>query len=225
MQPTKVMIVDDHTLFRQGVRAAVERDGDFQVVGEAADGREALAKARELHPDLVLMDIGMPGLDGLEAVREIKGELPMVKVIMLTVHDDESSLLDAIKGGAEGFLSKSVRAEALRASLRGAVKGEAAILGRMSACLLKELARLAQIEASLYDGQLTYRERQVLAKLREGLSNGQIADALCVSENTVKAHLGHIFKKLHVHNRSEAAAHARRLGLGRDQATGQTYSN
>ena len=214
MQPAKVMIVDDHTLFRQGVRAAIERDGDFQVVGEAADGREALAQARALRPDLVLMDINMPGLNGLEAVREIKGALPSTKVIMLTVRDDEASLLDAIKGGAEGFLGKNIRGEALRASLRGAMTGQAAIPQRMFASVLQEVTRLARIEAGLLDGQLTYREKQVLARLLEGLSNVEIADALCVSDNTVKAHLGHIFTKLNVHSRSEAAAYARRLGLG-----------
>lgn len=217
MQPTRVLIVDDHALFRQGVRTVIERDGDFQVVGEAADGREALTKAAELHPELVLMDISMSGLNGIEVIQEIKGELPLVKVIMLTVHDDETNLLDAIKGGAAGFLHKSIRAQALRASLRGAVRGEAVLSRGMSACVLKELARLAQIEAGLSGGQLTWREKQVLAKLREGFSNGEIADALCISEYTVKAHLGHIFKKLHVHSRSEAVAHARRLGLGDNQ--------
>jgi DNA-binding NarL/FixJ family response regulator len=225
MQPTRVLIVDDHMLFRRGVRTAIERDGDFRVVGEAATGREALAMAVDLHPELVLMDISMPGLKGTEVINGIRGRLPLAKVIMLTVHDDESSLLDAIKSGAAGFLSKDIRAEALRASLRGAVKGEAVVSRRMSACVFKELARLAQIEACLFDGHLTSREKQVLTELGRGSSNREIADVLCISEHTVKAHLGHIFKKLHVHSRSEAVAHARRLGLSGDQTVTQTRDN
>lgn len=222
MQPTRVLIVDDHALFRQGVRAVIERDGDFQVVGEAADGREALAKAADLHPELVLMDISMPDLTGIELIPGIKGKLPLAKVIMLTVHDDETSLMDAIKSGAAGFLNKSIRAQALRASLRGAMEGEAVLSQRLSACVFKELSRLAQIEAGLLDGHLTRREKQVLAKLCDGMSNTEIADVLYISENTVKAHLGHIFKKLHIHSRSEAVAYARRLGLGYDRTAAQT---
>jgi DNA-binding NarL/FixJ family response regulator len=211
--PTKVLLVDDHDLFRHGVRAAIERDGDLQVVGEAANGREAMTKTRELHPDLILLDINMPGHSGLESIGAIKREYPEARVIMLTVSSDEASLLDAIKGGAEGFLSKGVRTEALLASLRAVLRGEAAISRRMTPSVLKELARLAHIETGQVSGQLTARERQVLAKLTEGLSNQEIADALYISEHTVKTHVSHILKKLHVQGRSEAAAYALRLGL------------
>jgi len=194
-------------------------------VGEATDGGEALTKARQLHPDLILMDISMPHCSGLEAVRAIKGELPTTRVIMLTVHSDRASLLEAIKNGAEGFLSKNIRTEVLLASLRGALQGKAAISQSMAAHVLMEYARLAQIEASQVPGQLTIRENQVLVKLSQGLSNREIADTLYISENTVKAHIGHILKKLHVHSRSAAAAYARRLGLGGDQAARPTQDN
>jgi two-component system nitrate/nitrite response regulator NarL len=212
MQPTKVLIVDDHALLRQGVRNTIEPQEDFEVVGEAEDGAEALAKAREMKPDLILMDISMPHGSGLEAVSAIKKELPDVKIIMLTVHDKEENLLEAIKRGAEGFLSKNVRAKALLDSLRGAMRGEAAITRHMAGKILKEFARLAEIEDKKTPGQLTPREKEVLQKLSEGLSNKEIGLSLCISENTVKVHVKNILRKLHLQNRTEAAAYARRWG-------------
>jgi two-component system nitrate/nitrite response regulator NarL len=213
MQPTKVLIVDDHALLRQGVRNTIESEEDFEVVGEAEDGAQALAKAKELKPDLILMDISMPHGNGLEALSAIKKELPDVKIIMLTVHDKDENLLEAIKRGAEGFLSKNVRAKALLDSLRGAMRGEAAISRYMAGKILKEFTRLAEIEAKKTSGQLTPREKEVLQKLSEGLSNREIGLSLCISENTVKVHVKNIFRKLHLQNRNEAAAYAQRWGL------------
>jgi NarL family two-component system response regulator LiaR len=138
MQPTRVLIVDDHALFRQGVRSTIELEEDFEVVGEAKDGLEALAKARELKPDLILMDISMPHCSGLEAVSAIKKALPGVRIIMLTVHDKDENLFEAIKRGAEGFLSKNVRAKALLDSLRGVMRDEAAISRLIAGKILKE---------------------------------------------------------------------------------------
>jgi DNA-binding NarL/FixJ family response regulator len=213
MQPVKILIVDDHALFRRGVRKTIEAKKDFEVVGEAEDGIEALAKARELGPDLILMDINMPHADGLEAVSAIKRELPGVKIIMLSVHDQDENLFEAIKRGAEGFLSKNVRAKDLLDSLRGTMKGETAIPGSMADKILKEFARLAKIEAGSIASQLTPREKEVLQKLSEGLSNREIGLSLRISENTVKVHVSHILKKLHLQNRTQAAAYARRWGL------------
>ena len=213
MHSTKVLIVDDHALLRQGVRNTIEPEEDFDVVGEAEDGAQALAKAKELKPDLILMDISMPHGNGLEALSAIKKELPDVKIIMLTVHDKDENLLEAIKRGAEGFLSKNVRAKALLDSLRGAMRGEAAISRYMAGKILKEFTRLAEIEAKKTSGQLTPREKEVLQKLSEGLSNREIGLSLCISENTVKVHVKNIFRKLHLQNRNEAAAYAQRWGL------------
>jgi DNA-binding NarL/FixJ family response regulator len=213
MQPTKVLIVDDHALFRQGVRNAIECEEDFAVVGEAEDGMEALAKARALRPDLILMDISMPHCSGPEAVCAIKRELPDVRIVMLTVHDEDENLIEAVKMGAEGFLSKKVRAQALLDSLRGVMKGEVALSGSMVGKILKEFARLAEIEAGHIASQLTPREKQVLQKIDIGLSNREIGLSLCISENTVKAHVTNILRKLHLQTRSEAAAYARRWGL------------
>jgi DNA-binding NarL/FixJ family response regulator len=216
MQPTKVLIVDDHALFRQGVRNAIECEEDFAVVGEAEDGMEALAKARALRPDLILMDISMPHCSGPEAVCAIKRELPDVRIVMLTVHDEDENLIEAVKMGAEGFLSKKVRAQALLDSLRGVMKGEVALSGSMVGKILKEFARLAEIEAGHIASQLTPREKQVLQKIDIGLSNREIGLSLCISENTVKAHVTNILRKLHLQTRSEAAAYARRWGLNEE---------
>ena len=213
MQPTKVLIVDDHALFRQGVRNSIELEEDIEVVGEAEDGTEALAKARELKPGLILMDISMPHCNGLEAVSAIKRELPGVKIIMLTVHDQDENLLEALKRGAEGFLNKNVRAKALLDSLRGVMKGEADISGPMAGKIIKEFARRAEIEAGHIASQRTPREKEVLQKISQGLSNREIGFSLHISENTVKAHVTNILRKLHLQTRSQAAAYARRWGL------------
>jgi DNA-binding NarL/FixJ family response regulator len=213
MQPTKVLLVDDHALFRQGVRNTIEPEEDFEVVGEAEDGMEAVAKARELKPDLILMDIKMPQSNGLEAVSAIRRELPDVKIIMLSVHDGDDNLFEAIKRGAKGFLSKNARAKGLLDSLRAVMKGEAVISGPMAEKVFREFARLAGIEDGTIGGQLTPREKEVLQKISEGLTNKEIGLCLCISQNTVKVHVRNIFRKLHVQTRSQAVACARRRGL------------
>jgi len=218
MQPAKVLIVDDHALFRQGVRNIIEPEEDFEVVGEAEDGTEALAKARELKPDLILMDIYMPQGDGLEAISTIKKELAGARIVMLTVNDKDENLFEAIKRGAEGFLSKSLRAKDLLSSLRGVMRGEAAISRRMTGKILKELARLTQIEAEKTAGKLTVREIEVLQEVSQGLTNQQIALSLSISDNTVKAHITNILRKLHLRTRSEAAAYAQRWGLCKEDS-------
>ena len=213
MQPAKVLIVDDHALFRQGVHDALEREEDLSVVGEAENGLDALAKARELNPDLILMDINMPGYGGQDAVRAIKRELPGIKVIMLSVHDDDESLFEAIKGGADGFLTKNVRVDALIGSVRSVAKGEAVLSGKMIGTILREYARLARMEASDLVAPLTPRERQVLDEIRQGSTNKDIANSLYISEYTVKAHVTSILRNLHLQNRYQAAAYARRMGF------------
>jgi DNA-binding NarL/FixJ family response regulator len=210
MQPAKVLIVDDHALFRRGVHNTIEPEEDFEVVGEAENGIQALAKARELKPDLILMDINMPQGHGLEAVRAIRRELPGVRIIMLTVHDQDENLFEAMKRGAWGFLTKNVRAEELLDSLRSAIKGEVTLSGPMAAKILKEFARLADLEAGHMASQLTPREKEVFQKMGEELSNREIARSLSISENTVKAHVKNIFAKLNLQNRSQVAAYAQR---------------
>jgi DNA-binding NarL/FixJ family response regulator len=147
MQQVKVLIVDDHALFRRGVCRVIGLQVDIEVVGEAEDGVEALAKARELKPDLILMDIRMPRGNGLEALSAIKGELPATKVVMLTIYEEGENLFEAIKRGAEGFLSKDVRAQDLVDAVRGVMRGKAALSERMAARITREFARLVETEA------------------------------------------------------------------------------
>jgi DNA-binding NarL/FixJ family response regulator len=182
-------------------------------VGEAGDGREALAKARELKPDLILMDIKMPHCGGLEAVSAIKRELPRVKIIMLTVYDKDENLLEALKRGAGGFLSKNVRAKDLLDALREVLRGGTAISEPRAERILEKYVRLAEIEAENIARRLTPREREVLRKISEGLTNKEIALSLSISENTVKSHVRNILKKLPIQTRAQAAACVRRWGL------------
>ena len=213
MESTRVLIVDDHALFRHGVRTVVERDGDMQVVGEAGSGKEALLKARELEPDLVLMDIKVSHSGGMEMVRAIKNVLPDTKVVVLTVHDEGEHLVQAVKEGAEGFLPKNVQAEALLDSLRRVMGGEPAIPRHMVGIVLQELVRLSEIEAANVCAQLSPRESEVLGGLCQGRTNVQIGKCLGISQNTVKAHVTNILRKLNLPNRLQAAAYARQLGL------------
>jgi two-component system nitrate/nitrite response regulator NarL len=152
MDPAKILLVDDHTLFRHGVRDVIARQRDLQIVGEAATCRDALLQARASHPDLILMDIYLSDGNGFETVHTIKQELPDAKIIVLTVHDEDVNLFKAIKSGAEGFLSKNVRANILVESLRGAMRGEAALSRRMAAKVLHEYARLARAGADCMAG-------------------------------------------------------------------------
>jgi DNA-binding NarL/FixJ family response regulator len=209
MQLTRVLLADDHILFRCGVRGAIEQEDDIKVVGEAGDGAEALAKALELKPDLILMDINMPHCDGLEAVSAIKGALPGVKIVMLTVYDQDECLFEAVKRGAEGFLSKNVRAGEILDSVRKVMQGQAALSGWMSKRILDEFARMARDETNGDIHLLTVREKQVLQEISKGLSNREIAESLVISENTVKAHVTSILRKLHLKNRSQAADYVR----------------
>jgi RNA polymerase sigma factor (sigma-70 family) len=182
-------------------------------VGETDNSQGALSLARRLHPDLILMEINLPDGNGLKTVQQIKQELPAVKVVILTAQDNEEDAIDALKSGIEGCICKDIQAQSLLDSLRGVVEGEAALSRRMATRVIQELARVAQMEAGHTVHQLTPREKQVLCKITEGLTNKEIADTLHISENTIKVHITHILAKLHLENRSQAAAYARHVGL------------
>jgi DNA-binding NarL/FixJ family response regulator len=212
----RVLLADDHSLFREGLANILNTQPDFDVVGEASDGLEVLVKARELEPDLIVMDIGMPGCDGVEATRRIKEELPAVIVVMLTIRDEDEKLFDAIKSGAQGYLLKSIRSRELVSLLRGAVQGEAAITPALGGRMLEEFRRLAQQEPRLSDEEtlsLTQREQDVLSLVAEGSSDKEIAEVLTISIHTVKSHMRNILAKLHLGHRHEAALFAVREGL------------
>ncbi|MBI4336934.1 MAG: response regulator transcription factor [Chloroflexi bacterium] len=211
---TRVLIVDDHDLFRDGIASLLRARG-YEVVGEASDGLEAVARARELMPDLVLMDIRMPNMGGLEATRIIKAEFPNVKVVVLTVSDDEVDLFEAIKSGAQGYLLKKLKAEVFFDMIAGVARGEAPISPRMAARILEEFSRQASGgKESRGDVGLTDREMEVLKLVARGKSNKEISAELVVAESTVKYHLRNILDKLHLENRAQVIAYAARRGLG-----------
>jgi DNA-binding NarL/FixJ family response regulator len=218
MKATRVLVVDDHALFRKGVASLLGDTEGFTVVGEARDGREAVAKAQALTPDVVLMDIYMPGMDGLEAVRRIKQARPSVRIIMLTVSEEDQSLFEALKAGAHAYLLKSVEPEELFRTLRGIVRGEAFLSPSMAAKLLDEFARKSGAGAGeAAAARVSAREQEVLELLTGGAVNKEIAAALGISENTVKNHLKSIMEKLHAENRVQVVAYALRKGLVKAQ--------
>ena len=221
MEPMRVLLVDDHALFRKGLASLIGPLEDMEVVGEAGDGREALERARELMPDLILMDIQMPGWDGLKATQLIKEEMPYVKIVMLTISDEDKDLFEAIKSGAQGYLLKNIEPEELFELLRGVYRGEAPISGLTAARILDEFARLAEKETwvPIAGNNLTPREKEVLQLVAQGATNKEIASQLFIAENTVKNHLRNILAKLHLQNRVQAAAYALREGLMRDSSS------
>lgn len=222
MEQRTFLLVDDHTLFREGMVSLLNAQPDFRVVGEAGNGLAAVEQARQLRPEIALMDINMPGMDGLAATLAIKRELPEVKVVMLTMLGDDDSLFAAIKGGAEGYILKSSTGKEMIAQLRSALRGELALMPSLAARIIREFANGEQTPAlgapSRNDNahtvnELTLREQEVLRLAARSASNKEIAERLSVSEHTVKAHMRHILEKLHVRNRAEAAAYALSKGL------------
>jgi len=214
MKSIRILLVDDHLLFRKGLVRLLDAQPDFDVVGEAADGLEAIEKAQLLHPDLVLMDIRMPNCDGLEATRQIKGQMPEMKVVMLTVSDNEEDLTAAVRNGADGYLLKDLLPEALFQQLRGLMAGEAPISRGMTGKLFHQLARqrvpVVQPEAT---GVLSARECEVLGLMVQGRSNQEIGEELGIARNTVKNHVRSVLTKLGVRNRVQAVAYAVSQGL------------
>jgi two-component system nitrate/nitrite response regulator NarL len=209
MGPLRILLVDDHLLFRKGLAQLIEAQPDFEVVGEARDGLEAVEQTRLLHPDVVLMDIRMPNCDGLEATRRIKVQVPDVKVVMLTVSDDARDLATAVRYGADGYLLKDLLPETLFQQLRGLMSGEAPISRAMTGKLFRQLAQQNRLEVQpAATAMLSARECEILALVVRGYSNPEIADELGIARNTVKNHIRSILAKLGVKNRAQAAAYA-----------------
>ena len=205
MQPLRLVLVDDHALFREGLIALLSYQDDFIVVGEAEDAESALKQARSLHPDIVLMDIELPGEDGITATQRLKMEMPDITIMMLTVQDNSQTLFEAIKAGAQGYVVKNVRSRELLEQLRGLARGEAAISRRIAARILEDIR--GQTEPFGPGEELTARELEVLELVAARLSNAEIAERLVVSEHTVKNHMKSILSKLHLHSRQQAAAY------------------
>ena len=210
-----VLIADDHVLFREGLRALISRWEDFQVAGEAADGEEALSIAEERRPDLVLMDISMPGMGGIEAARRIKGALPSVRVVVLTASEDQEDLFRALQAGADGYVLKDTPSRRLHDLLRGVLRDEAPLSAPMASLMLAQFKRHQDGAGSAEapEARLTERERAVLELLAEGRTNAEIGQELHLSESTVKKHVHDMLEKLHLASRVEMALYASRSGL------------
>jgi two-component system nitrate/nitrite response regulator NarL len=209
----RVFVADDHRLFRQALISLLSEIPDLEVVGDAANGRAAVDEILELAPDVVLMDIHMPGLSGTEAARTVSEARPDVAVIVLTVSETDEDLLDAVRAGARGYLLKNADAEELVEAIRRVRAGEAIVTPAMTGKLLAGFRDADRRALPAVEDVLTPRERQVLAHLSTGATNREIATALVISEHTVKTHVRHILRKLEVANRAEAAAYATRHGL------------
>lgn len=216
MTPVRVLIADDQALFREGLRTLLSTRPEVEVVGEAANGEEAVALAETLHPDVVLMDLRMPVMDGIVATARVRDRLPGVPVLVLTTFDDDASLFGALRAGAAGYLLKDVSSETLLAAVTAAARGEAFLQSTVTGRVVAAFARLMESggpRAEALVMPLSPREREILAQLGTGASNKEIADRLCLAEGTVKNHVTNILTKLDVRDRTQAALRARQLGL------------
>ena len=208
----KLIVVDDHILFREGLAAIIRSEPDFEIVGHAGTVREAIELARALKPDMVLMDFGLPDGTGVDATRSILAEHPRCKIVFLTMSEEDERLFASIRSGAKGYLLKNMRPSKLIATLRSVQQGESALSRSMTLRLMEELARTKELQQT-GDPTLTRRELEVLRELASGLSNLEIAERLFISENTVKYHVHSILEKLNLSDRRDAAIYAREHGL------------
>jgi len=214
----RILLADDHALFRQGLKSLLEAESDFKVIGEAKDGREALRHALEAYPDIILMDIQMPGLDGVQATQEILKEWPEAKVIMLTMYRQDSYVFEAVKAGARGYMLKDVDAKELLEAIRQVHQGEVLLDAEMAEQIIQDFkAKQEQESTPKEHAELSEREVQILRLVARGYTNLEIASELSISEKTVRNRLSDIFQKLHINNRTQAALYALREGLAEKQ--------
>jgi DNA-binding NarL/FixJ family response regulator len=206
MQPLRILLVDDHALVRSAVRQALDAD-DLEVVGEAATAEEALLLAPQLHPDLILLDVDLPGTDGIRLVRELTPRLPKTRIVMLTVSTARRDLLEAMQSGAAGYLTKDLSPDALQRAVRGMRRGDLPMSRQMAATVVEHLtsSRGAAATNGNAGWELSSREEQVLRLLAEGLTDREIGDRLVISSRTVETHVGNLLRKLGVRNRAQAA--------------------
>lgn len=210
----KVLVADDHAIVREGVRMILAKEKDIDVIGEAEDGRQALQLVGTSKPDVVVMDISMPGMGGIEATQKVKEQHPKVAVLALTMHEDESYVFQLLRAGASGYVLKRAAAQDLVQAVRAAAKGEAFLYPSVARKVVEDYLKRVEAgeERERYDG-LTGREKEILTHIAQGLSNQQIADKLFISIKTVQTHRAHILEKLGLHDRTELVRYAIRKGL------------
>lgn len=213
MGQIKVLLVDDHTLLRQGLRKLLELEPSLEVVGEAGNGQEAIQKTQELNPDVVLLDINMPGMNGVEVTALLKSSHPETKIIILTIHKDDEYVFEAVKAGASGYLLKDVETQELVKAVEAVFRGESIVDPAIASRLLKEFSRISKGGSDTNHDSLTEREKEILKLLVQGLSNREVAEKLFISEKTVKNHISNIFRKMEVTDRTQAVVKALKLGM------------
>ncbi len=211
MDKIRVLVVDDHAIMRDGIRALLDIYDDVEIVGEASEGREAIEKTRELLPNVIVMDIAMPGMDGLEATRRITKKNPKVKVLVLTQYDNKEYILSTIKAGATGYIPKRAVGSELILAIRAVHKGDSFLYPSAAAALIEDYLRQAEGEEP-YD-RLTAREREILKLIAEGHTSRKVAEMLFISLKTVLGHRARVMEKLDLHNRTELIKYAMRKGL------------
>lgn len=204
--PVRVFICDDHLIVREGLKRLLETVDDLQVVGEAASGEDVLALFEQTHPDVVLMDVRLPGLSGVEATAALRVRFPTARVLALSTFVDDDLIFGALRAGACGYLVKDVHPDELFAAIRGAARDEAVMSGEAASRIINRALRATSTVDDRHVSRLTPQERVILDLVARGLSNADIAEALTVSSKTVKSHLGNIFSKLDVHNRTQAVS-------------------
>jgi len=214
MKKIRVLLAEDHTIVRQGIAVLLRTESDMEVVGEASNGIEAVDLAKKLRPDVILMDIGMRQLNGLEATREIKKLFPSMKILVLTMHDNEEWIFQILRAGASGYLIKDLAMTDLITALRAVYEGDSYLSPSISKRVIEEYIRKAELgEKKGVDDLLSGREREILQLIAEGNSIPQISNLLCISKKTVEAHKTHIMEKLNIHDKVGLIKYAIRSGL------------
>lgn len=206
-KPIQVMLVDDHVFWRRGVQQIVDAETDMSVVAEASDGQEAIARAIAANPDIILMDVNMPKISGVEATRSISESLPDVRIVMLTVSDTDENLFESIKAGAVGFLTKDVSPDDVTTAIRETMQGESSLSPFVAARMVKYIQRGGLEQARKAPTNLTEREDEILRLIARGARDREIAEQLFISESTVKKHVQNVLRKLHARNRVEAVSY------------------